>query len=154
VSIATAPAGASDTGRQLRHQRTHMESFEVSDVVTKHGAHTVPETVGSLVELIRARELRLFSLIDQREAARSVGLDLRDTVLVVFGSPTTGTPIMAAAPLAALDLPLKVLVWDDGERTCISYVAPHALAERHNLSPELAGPLAGLDAITDALVVT
>jgi uncharacterized protein (DUF302 family) len=130
-----------------------MPASDVGDVVTKHGARTVAETVGSLVELIRARELRLFAIIDQREEARSVGLDLRDTVLVLFGSPGAGTPIMDAAPLAALDLPLKVVIWDDGLRTCISYVSPHALAERHHLRPELAGPLAGLDAITDALVV-
>ena len=122
--------------------------------MTKHAARTVAETVAALVELIRARELRLFAVIDQRAAARSAGLDLRDTVLVLFGSPAAGTPIMAAAPLAALDLPLRVVIWDDGGRTCISYVSPHALAERHRLPPELAGPLAGLDAITDALVVT
>jgi uncharacterized protein (DUF302 family) len=122
-------------------------------VVTKHGAHTVPETTSALVELIRARGLQLFSVIDQREAARSVGLELRDTVLVLFGSPTVGTPIMAASPLAALDLPLRVVIWADGDRTAISYLSPHALALRYQLSPELAGPLAGLDAITDALVV-
>jgi uncharacterized protein (DUF302 family) len=122
-------------------------------VVTKHGAHTVPETVSGLVELIRARGLQLFSVIDQREAARSVGLDLRDTVVVLFGSPAAGTPIMQAAPLAAIDLRLRVVIWEDGDRTAISYLSPHALATRHQLSPELAGPLAGIDAITDALVV-
>ncbi len=122
-------------------------------IVTKHGARTVAETASVLVELIRARGLQLFSVIDQREAARSVGLELRDTVLVLFGSPAAGTPIMAAAPHAALDLPLRVVIWDDGDRTAISYLSPHALALRYQLSPELAGPLAGIDAITDALVV-
>jgi uncharacterized protein (DUF302 family) len=122
-------------------------------VVTKHGAHTVPETVAALVELIRARGLQLFSLIDQRDAAQSVGLDLRDTVLVLFGSPTAGTPIMDASPHAALDLPLRIVIWRDEDRTAISYLSPHALALRYQLSPELAGPLAAIDAITDALVV-
>jgi uncharacterized protein (DUF302 family) len=117
------------------------------DVVTKHGAHPVTETVVAPVELIRARELRLLGLIDQREEARSVGLDLRDTVLVLFGSPAAGTSIMAEAPLSALDLPLRILIWNDGVQTCISYVSPHALAERHHLAPALAGPLAGLVAL-------
>ena len=92
-------------------------------------------------------------MIDQREAATAVGLELRDTVLVLFGNPATGTPIMDAAPLAALDLPLRVLIWRDGDQTAITYLSPHALARRYHLRPELAGPLAALDAITDALVV-
>lgn len=130
-----------------------MPASQSDGVVTKHGAHTVAETVAALVELIRARELQLFSVIDQREAARSVGMDLRDTVLVLFGNPSAGTPIMAASPHAALDLPLRIVIWEDDDRTAISYLSPHALALRYQLSPELAGPLAGIDAITDALVV-
>ena len=151
---AAAPGDGRAATTVVRHgEEPEMAAPDASEVVTKHGARTVAETVEALVELIRARELRLFALIDQREEARSVGLELRDTVLVLFGSPVAGTPIMAAAPLAAIDLPLRVVIWDDGVRTCISYVSPHALAERHHLSPDLAGPLAGLDAITDALIV-
>jgi hypothetical protein len=59
---------------------------------------------------------------------------------------------MAAAPLAALDLPLKVLVWGDGQQTKPSYYTPHSLAGRHHLDPALAGHLASIDALTDALV--
>jgi uncharacterized protein (DUF302 family) len=70
----------------------------------------------------------------------------------MFGSPAAGTPVMAAAPLAALDLPLKVLVWADGGQTKVSYYAPAAIAARHHLSAELAGNLAGINALTDALV--
>ncbi len=130
-----------------------MAARAAEGIVTKHGARTVAETVEALVEIVRARELELFAVIDQRAAAAGVGLELRDTVLVLFGSPTTGTPIMDAVPLAALDLPLRVLIWRDGDRTAISYLSPHALARRYLLRPELAGPLAALDAITDALVV-
>jgi uncharacterized protein (DUF302 family) len=96
--------------------------------------------------------MRLFAVIDQRAEARQAGLDLRETTLVIFGSPAAGTPVMAAAPLAALDLPLKVLVWADGEQAKVSYYAPDALAAWHELSPELAGNLAGINALTDALV--
>jgi uncharacterized protein (DUF302 family) len=59
---------------------------------------------------------------------------------------------MAAAPLSALDLPLKVLVWEDGDQTKVSYVAPHALATRYRLTADLAENLAGIDGLTDALV--
>ena len=70
--------------------------------------------------------------------ARQVGLTLRETVLVIFGSPAAGTPVMAASPLSALDLPLKVLIWSDGGQTKVSSDSPAALAARHRLAQELA----------------
>lgn len=102
----------------------------------------------------RAKGLTLFAVIDQRADAQKVGLDMRETTLVLFGSPAQGTPVMGAVPLAALDLPLKVLVWADGEQTKVSYLAPDALAARCNLSPNLAATLAGIDGLTDALVAS
>ena len=72
--------------------------------------------------------------------------------MVIFGSPQAGTPVMQAAPLSALDLPLKVLVWADGDQTKLSYMAPSELAARYGLSDELAQRLAGIDAVTDALL--
>jgi uncharacterized protein (DUF302 family) len=72
--------------------------------------------------------------------------------VVIFGSPLAGTPVMEAAPLAALDLPLKVLIWADGEQTKIDYAAPAELAARYGFSEELAGRLAAIDAVTDAAV--
>jgi uncharacterized protein (DUF302 family) len=71
---------------------------------------------------------------------------------VVFGSPAAGTLVMQAAPLAALDLPLKVLVWDDSGQTKVTYYSPSALADRYHLSPDLEAKLAGIDPLTDALV--
>jgi uncharacterized protein (DUF302 family) len=123
-----------------------------TDIVTKRSPRSVTETVSRLDELVAAKGMKLFTLIDQAAEARQVGLQLRETVLVIFGSPIQGTPVMAASPLAALDLPLKVLVWADGEETKVSYYAPTALAVRHRLSPDLAGRLAGIDALTNALI--
>lgn len=120
--------------------------------VTKSSPHSVADTVTRLTRLAEARGMKVFAVIDQRAEAREAGLDLRETVLVIVGSPASGTPVMAAAPLSALDLPLKVLVWLDGQQPKVSYLAPAALAARHGLSPELAAPLAGLDALTDTLV--
>jgi uncharacterized protein (DUF302 family) len=96
--------------------------------------------------------MKLFAVIDHSGEAESVGLDLRDTTLVIFGSPQAGTAVMQAAPLSALDLPLKVLVWLDQQQTKLSYTAPAELAARYDLSDDLASRLAGIDAITDAVI--
>ena len=121
-------------------------------VVTKVSTRSVTDTVSALTESLGAKGMKVFAVIDQRAEAEAVGLQLRETVLVLFGNPAGGTPVMAASPLAALDLPLKVLVWSDGDRTKVSYVSPDALALRHHLDPDLAGKLTGIDALTDALV--
>jgi len=113
---------------------------------------SVADTVSRLSALVTAKGLRLFAVIDQSREAKDVGLELRDTTLVIFGSPQAGTPVMVAAPLAALDLPLKALVWADGDQTKISYTAPSTLAARYDLSDELADRLAGIDAVTDAVI--
>jgi uncharacterized protein (DUF302 family) len=122
------------------------------DVVTKLSARSVADAVSSLTALLDARGIKVFAVIDQRAEAEAVGLELRETVLVVFGNPAGGTPVMVTSPLAALDLPLKVLVWSDGDQTKISYVSPDALALRHHLDPDLAAKLKGIDALTDTLV--
>ena len=119
------------------------------DYTTKPSPWGVADTVRRLTELIGKQGMTVFATIDQRAAAQEVGMDLRDTVLIIFGNPKGGTPVMDAVPLAALDLPLKVLVWDDGGGTRVSYLAPSALAARHGLSEELAAPLSGIDKLTD-----
>jgi uncharacterized protein (DUF302 family) len=121
-------------------------------VITKVTSQSVADTVVRLTDLIAAKGQKLFAVIDQRAEALTAGLELRDTMLVIFGSPAAGTPVMDAAPLSALDLPLKVLVWADGGGTNVSYYSPATLAERHHLSDELAARLAGIDPLTDALV--
>jgi uncharacterized protein (DUF302 family) len=121
--------------------------------ITKASPRSVEETVTRLVALLGAKGIKVFAVIDQRAEARAVGLDLRETTLVVFGNPVAGTPLMQAVPLAALDLPLKVLVWADGDRgTQVSYADPSVVAARYGLTPEQAGVLEGVDTLTDALV--
>jgi uncharacterized protein (DUF302 family) len=120
------------------------------DITTKHSPWPVAETVERLTALMTERGMTIFATIDQRAAARTVGQELRETVLILFGNPAAGTPIMNAAPLAALDLPLKLLVWDDSGQTRVSYVTPSALAARYELSESLVAPLAGIDTLTDA----
>jgi uncharacterized protein (DUF302 family) len=119
-------------------------------MVTKQSPRTVEETVSRLQDLIASKGLKLFAVIDHSGAAEAHGLTLRDTKVVVFGNPETGTPVMQARPLAALDLPLKVLVWDENGQTQVTYVAPAELAARYDLDDELAAGLMGIDTLTDA----
>jgi uncharacterized protein (DUF302 family) len=122
-------------------------------IVTKLSPRTVPDTVSRLTGMIAAAAgLKLFAVIDQRAAAQQAGLELRDTTLVIFGSPAQGTPVMHAHPMSAVDLPLKALIWDDGGHTKVSYYSPATLAARHHLSDDLAANLTGIDKLTDALV--
>jgi uncharacterized protein (DUF302 family) len=121
-------------------------------VVTKQSPRSVAETVLRLSEIAVAKGMKVFAVIDHSGEAHAHGLELRDTKVVIFGSPQAGTPVMESAPLAALDLPLKVLVWADGDQTKVGYTALSVLAARYNLSDDLASRLAGIDALTDALI--
>lgn len=121
-------------------------------VVTKLSPWSVADTVARLAAVIAAHGAKLFAVIDHSGEAAAVGLELRDTKLVVFGSPESGTVVMGAAPLAALDLPLKVLVWADGHQTKVSFTAPATLADRYGLSDALAGRLAAVETFTDTLI--
>jgi uncharacterized protein (DUF302 family) len=121
-------------------------------VVTKPSPRSVSDTVQRLAELAVSKGMKVFAVIDHSGEAQAKGLELRDTKVVIFGSPEAGTAVMVSAPLAALDLPLKVLVWADGDQTKISYTAPATLAARYGLSDAMASRLAGIDALTDLLV--
>lgn len=123
-----------------------------AQVVTKLSPWSVTDTVARLSAVVAAKGLKLFAVIDHSGEAEAIGLKLRDTKVVIFGSPAAGTPVMQASPLAALDLPLKVLVWLDEHQTKLSYTAPRALAARYDLSEELGNRLAGIDAITDTVI--
>src|ERR1700759_5223601 len=102
-------------------------------LVTRASPWSVSETVNRLTDLLQARGLKQFAIFDHSGEARAAGLELRDTKVVVFGSPAAGTPVMSAVPLAAIDLPLKVLIWADTDATKVSYLAPSALPERYGL---------------------
>src|ERR1700757_1420215 len=108
-----------------------------ANVVTKLSPRSVQDTAAKLTAMISAKGMKLFGVIDQAAEAREAGLTLRETTLVIFRSPKAGTPVMAAVPLSALDLPLKVLIWADGDQTKVSYYAPSALAASHHLSADL-----------------
>jgi uncharacterized protein (DUF302 family) len=105
--------------------------------------------VQRLTEAIVAAGAKIFAVIDQSAEAAQAGTSLRDTRLVLFGSPLAGTPVMAASPLAALDLPLKVLVWaDDDGVVWMTYLSAEWLADRYDIPPDVAKPLSAVDNLT------
>ena len=121
-------------------------------VVTKTSPWTMTDTVARLSAVVAARGMKVFAVIDHSDEARRVGLALRDTKLFIVGSPSASTPVIAAAPLAALDLPLRVVVWEDGYQTKVSYPSPTEVARRYGLDDDLAAALASIDAVTSAVV--
>jgi uncharacterized protein (DUF302 family) len=100
--------------------------------------HSVDQTVERLRGILQAKGVTLFALVDHSGEAEKVGMKMPPTRLLIFGSPKAGTPLMLAAPSIAIDLPLKVLVWEDARgKVWVTYNSPGYLQERHNLPPEL-----------------
>jgi uncharacterized protein (DUF302 family) len=129
-----------------------MADWTETEITTKVSPRSVTGTVSRLTSILSANGLKVFAVIDQTAEASQARMQLRETTLVLFGNPAAGTPVMAAAPLAALDLPLKLLIWADDEQTKVSYYGPATLAARYGLSADLAARLAGIDPLTDTLI--
>ncbi|MGA3360471.1 MAG: DUF302 domain-containing protein [Solirubrobacteraceae bacterium] len=119
-------------------------------IVTKPSPWSVADTISRIEQVLASKGIKLFAVIDHSGEAHAAGLELRETRVVIFGNPAAGTAVMEAVPLAALDLPLKVLVWADGNQTQVSYTPPAALAARYGLSADLAGRLTGVEVVVDA----
>jgi uncharacterized protein (DUF302 family) len=100
--------------------------------------HSVDETVTKLEEILQAKGITLFALVDHSGEAAKAGMKMRPTRLLIFGNPRAGTPVMLAAPSSAIDLPLKILVWEDDQgKVRITYNSPTYLQTRHNLPADL-----------------
>jgi len=100
--------------------------------------HSVDETVEKLKGILQAKGIALFALVDHSGEAQKVGMKMPPTKLLIFGNPKGGTPLMLAAPTVAIDLPLKILVREDGQgKVWVSYNSPAYLQERHGFPPEL-----------------
>jgi len=106
----------------------------MSEAETSSSRYPFPETVARLSKAIADAGNTLFADIDQSAAAQSVGLALRPTRLLIFGNPKGGTPLMDAFPLVALDLPLKMLVWEEDGKTQVAYTRATVLAQRYGVT--------------------
>jgi uncharacterized protein (DUF302 family) len=101
-----------------------------------------------LQSILAGKGLQVFALVDHSGEAEKAGMKLRPTKLLIFGSPKAGTPLMAAAPTLAIDLPLKALVWqDDGGKVWVTYNRPEYLQERHGVPADLVKNIAGVGAL-------
>src|SRR5262245_31893991 len=115
-----------------------MALSKVRGIIDIASNHSVDETVEKLKGILQAKGVKLFALIDHSGEAEKVGMQMRPTKLLIFGNPKAGTPLMNASPSIAIDLPLKVLVWESADdKVWISYNAPAYLQTRHSLPCEL-----------------
>jgi uncharacterized protein (DUF302 family) len=125
-----------------------MTSTTNNGIVDLPSNHSVEQTVEKLKSILQAKGITLFALIDHSGEAEKVGLKMRPTRLLIFGSPKGGTPVMLAAPSIAIDLPLKILVWEDGQRKVwISYNSSIYLKERHGLPQDLLQNISGVETL-------
>ena len=113
--------------------------------MTSHGMVHVPasqsveDVLAKLQTILETKGVPVFALIDHSGEAAKVGLEMPPTKLLIFGNPKGGTPLMLAAPTIAIDLPLKILIWEDAQgKTWVTYNTPEYLTERHELPPNLA----------------
>jgi len=117
-------------------------------LVDVSSSRSVEETVERLKGLLQAKGIVLFTIVDHGGEASKVGMTMAPTKLLIFGSPSAGTPLMQAAPRAGVDLPLKILVWQDAKgKVWLTYNRPSYLIKRHGLPEDLLPNIAAIDAI-------
>lgn len=121
-------------------------------IVNTPSGHSVDDIVNRLTATLHAKGITLFVVVDHSGEAEKLGIAMRPTKLVIFGNPKTGSPVMIAAPSSALDLPLKVLVWQDaGGQVWVSYNSPTYLQARHHLPLELMPSLSAVETLAKAV---
>jgi uncharacterized protein (DUF302 family) len=124
---------------------THSTGTEIIAIPSHH---SVDETVEKLAGILQAKGVTLFALVDHSGEAEKVGMKMRPTKLLIFGSPKAGTPVMLAAPTSAIDLPLKILIWEDAQgKVWVSYNSLTYLQRRHGVPPELMQNLAAVETL-------
>ncbi len=117
-------------------------------IIHRPSNHSVEQTVEKLKNILQAKGVTLFALVDHSGEAEKVGMKMPPTKLLIFGSPKAGTPLMLAAPRIAIDLPLKILVWEDANgKVWVSHNSPEYLKERHGLPQELLANIAVVETL-------
>ncbi len=121
---------------------------QANGIIDKLSHRAVEETVEKLKGILQSKGVALFAIVDHSGEAEKVGMKMRPTKLLIVGSPKAGTPLMQAAPSVAIDLPLKILVWDDGQgKVWVSFNSPAYLQQRHSLPPELVQNIAVVETL-------
>jgi uncharacterized protein (DUF302 family) len=124
-----------------------------SGMVDIPSRYSVPESLVRLEAILKEKGLTIFARVDHSGEAAKVGIEMRPTQLVIFGSPKGGTPLMVAAPSLAIDLPLKALAWqDEGGKVWLSYNSPEYLQQRHGIPADLLKNIGGVGALIQKAV--
>jgi uncharacterized protein (DUF302 family) len=127
-----------------------MASGNDTGIIDILSHHSVEETVNRLKSLLAAKGVSLFALVDHSGEAEKVGMKMRPTKLLIFGSPKAGTPVMLASPTSAIDLPLKILIWENSNgEVLVSYNSLDYLEQRHAIPKELMGNLAAVHLLAE-----
>ena len=122
-----------------------------SGIVNISTHHSVEQTLEKLEAILHAKGVKLFALVDHSGEAENAGMRMRPTKLLIFGNPKAGTPLMLASPGVAIDLPLKILIWEDSEgKVWISYNSPAYLQARHGLPQDLVQNIAVVEELAAA----
>src|SRR5207249_493995 len=144
----SARAGGADAGRLTTGGGSTMTPHTDNGIIDARSQHSVEQTVERLTALLHAKGVTVFALVDHSGEAAKVGMKLPPTKLLIFGNPKAGTPLMLAAPSVAIDLPLKILVWEDVQgRAWLSYNSPAYLQERHGVPEALLPNIAVVEAL-------
>jgi uncharacterized protein (DUF302 family)/uncharacterized membrane protein YidH (DUF202 family) len=147
ISIRDSARPNSGFGSQTKKEAL-MATTTVNGIIGIPSNHSVDQTVEKLKGILQSKGITLFALVDHSGEAEKAGLKMRPTKLLIFGSPKAGTPLMLAAPSIAIDLPLKILIWEDAqEKVWVSYNAPSFLLERHGIPQDLLQNIAGVETL-------
>jgi len=152
VGLAMAIYLVSVPDSQYPNSRSSKETLMASPVdngiVNAPSNHSIDQTVEKLKGILQAKGVALFALVDHSGEAAKIGMKMPPTKLLIFGNPKAGTPVMLAAPSSAIDLPLKILVWEDSQnKVWISYNSPQYLQKRHGLPQELLSNIAVVETL-------
>jgi uncharacterized protein (DUF302 family) len=130
-----------------------MTPPEISGLVNLPSKHSVDETVQKLKGILQSKRVRLFALVDHSGEAAKVGMKMSPTKLLIFGNPKGGTPLMLAAPSSAIDLPLKILIWEDANgKVWVTYNSPSYLQHRHNIPQAVLANISVIGALAKSVV--
>jgi uncharacterized protein (DUF302 family) len=125
-----------------------MTSNMHTGIIDIQSHQPVDQTVSRLKAILQEKGIQLFALIDHSGEAEKAGMKMPPTKLLIFGNPKGGTPVMLAAPRTAIDLPLKILIWEDTQgKTWVSYNSPEYLQQRHGISAELIKNIAVVETV-------
>jgi uncharacterized protein (DUF302 family) len=129
-----------------------MSALQGNGLVDLPSNHSVEETLDRLRRILGAKNITLFAVVDHSGEAAKAGIEMLPTKLVIFGNPKAGTPVMIASPSSAIDLPLKILIWEDARgKVWVSYNSPAYLQQRHNIPQNVLPNITVIDSLAAAV---